>query len=102
MHHLGGAVSRIPDDATAFTHRQTPYFINTIGHTSAAEQFAAVRDWTHALRGSLAPFARAGVQPNFAGDTDDRHVDNTMTRTRLAALRARYDPEGMFAVVRDS
>ena len=100
VHHLGGAVSKIPDEATAFTHRNAPFFINTIGHTSAPERFAAVRDWTHGLRASLAPFARADVQPNFAGDTDDLHIHDSAVHARLAALRARYDPDGLLAVVR--
>ncbi|MEO7051475.1 MAG: FAD-binding oxidoreductase [Rhodanobacter sp.] len=100
VHHLGGAVSSIPDAATAFTHRQTPFFINTIGHTSAPEKFAAVRDWTHGLRASLAPFARAGMQPNFAGDGDNLDIHDAAARARLAALRARYDPDGLLAVVR--
>lgn len=102
VHHLGGAVSSIPDEATAFTHRHAPFFINTIGHTSAPEKFAVVRDWAHELRASLAPFARAGVQPNFAGDTDDLHIHDSAVRAQLAALRARYDPDGLLAVVRDS
>lgn len=102
VHHLGGAVSSIPDEATAFTHRNAPFFINTIGHTSSPENFAAVRDWARGLRASLAPFARAGVQPNFAGDADDLHIHNPAVRARLAALRARYDPDGLLSVVRDS
>ena len=102
VHHLGGAVSQIPDEATAFTHRHAQFFINTIGHTSVPERFAGVRDWTHGLRASLTPFARVGVQPNFAGDTDNLHIDDSAVRARLAALRARYDPDGLLAVVRDS
>lgn len=102
VHHLGGVVTSIPDAATAFTHRNAPFFINTIGHTPAPERFAAVRDWTQGLRASLAPFSRAGVQPNFAGETDDLHIHNSAARSRLAALRARYDPDGLLAVVRDN
>ncbi|MEO8746104.1 MAG: FAD-dependent oxidoreductase [Rhodanobacter sp.] len=100
VHHLGGAVTSIPDEETAFTHRNAPFFINTIGHTPAPERLEEVRDWTRGLRASLAPFARAEVQPNFAGETGNLHIHDSAARARLAALRARYDPDGLLAVVR--
>ena len=30
MHHLGGAMARVPADATAFTDRTSPYIVNCI------------------------------------------------------------------------
>ncbi|HEY3520632.1 MAG TPA: FAD-binding oxidoreductase [Rhodanobacteraceae bacterium] len=102
VHHLGGAVSRIPGDATAFSHRDAPFFINVIGHTAAAENFAAVRDWTRGLHAALAPWARAGIQPNFAGEVTDLNsrAHDAGTQTKLAALRAHYDPDGLLAPAR--
>ncbi len=102
VHHLGGAVARVPNHTTAFTHRDAPFFINVIGHTDVAERFAAIRDWTHALRSALSPFARAGIQPNFAGESSDlqRRTHDSATQARLIALRARYDPDGLLAPVR--
>lgn len=44
---------------------------------------AAVREWARGLHSSLAPWARDGVQANFAGDASDWHV-----RTHDAATRA--------------
>lgn len=102
VHHLGGAVARIANDATAFSHRDAPFFINVIGHTDATEHFAAVRDWVRDLRAALAPHARAGMQPNFAGemaDMDARAYD-IATRGKLATLRALYDPDELLAPVR--
>lgn len=102
VHHLGGAVARIARDATAFSHRDATFFINVIGHTAAAERFAAVRDWTRALGAALAPHARTGMQPNFAGEPADleTRAHDPGSRAKLAALRARYDPEGLLAPVR--
>ncbi|HJU08421.1 MAG TPA: hypothetical protein VJ727_08080, partial [Rhodanobacteraceae bacterium] len=102
VHHLGGAVAKVPNHATAFTHRDAPFFINVIGHTAAAERFVAIRDWTHALRAALAPFARAGVQPNFAGESSDleRRAHDSAAHSRLMALRTHYDPDGWLAPVR--
>ena len=102
VHHLGGAVARISNHATAFTHRDAPFFINVIGHTGSPERFASIRDWTHALRGALSPFAGAGIQPNFAGEATDlqSRVHDSAAQSRLAALRAHYDPDGLLAPVR--
>jgi FAD/FMN-containing dehydrogenase len=102
VHHLGGAVMRPGQDATAFSHRDAPFFINVIGHTGGAERFNGVRDWVHDMRAALAPYARAGMQPNFAGEPADLGslTHDADTRSRLSAQRARYDPDGLFAPVR--
>ncbi|MGH8212452.1 MAG: FAD-binding oxidoreductase [Rhodanobacteraceae bacterium] len=102
VHHLGGAVARIANDATAFSHREAPFFINVIGHTAAPERFAAIRDWTRGLRAALAPYARDDMQPNFVGEPADldAHASGSAVRTKMAALRARYDPDGLLAPVR--
>ena len=102
VHHLGGAAARIANDATAFSHRDAPFFINVIGHTDAAERFVGIRDWARGLRAALAPYARADMQPNFVGEAADldAHAPGSATRTKLAALRARYDPDGLLAPVR--
>ena len=102
VHHLGGAVARIANDATAFSHRGAPFFINVIGHTDAAERFVGIRDWARGLRAALARYARADMQPNFVGEAADldAHAPGSATRTKLAALRARYDPDGLLAPVR--
>lgn len=104
VHHLGGAVARIANDATAFSQRDAPFFINVIGHAGAAGRFAAIRNWVRDMRAALAPHAHAGMQPNFAGepaDLDSRTHD-AGTQSRLSALRVRYDPEGLLAPVRDA
>jgi FAD/FMN-containing dehydrogenase len=102
VHHLGGAVAAVPGSATAFSYRDAPFFINLIGHAGAAERFTAMRDWVRGLRATLAPHARAGMQPNFAGEVSDlgAHAHVADAEARLQALRAHYDPEGLLAPVR--
>jgi FAD/FMN-containing dehydrogenase len=102
VQHLGGAVAAVAGDATAFTHRDAPFFINAIGHAGAAERLAAVRDWTRGVRAALAPHARRGTQPNFTAEVTDlgTHAHDAATQARLALLRSRYDPDELLAPLR--
>lgn len=101
VHHLGGAVARVPASTTAFAHRTAPFFVNAIGRTPAAENFPAVRDWARGSRSAMAPWARVGVNPNFTGEENDlrERAHDRVTRARLAAVRERYDPGGVFAAL---
>jgi hypothetical protein len=102
VHHLGGAVASLPRDASAFVHRDAPFFINAIGHAQGAEKFTEVREWARGLRSALAAWARDGMQANFAGEVDDwqARTHDAVTRVRLEGLRRKYDPAGLFAPVR--
>jgi FAD/FMN-containing dehydrogenase len=104
VHHLGGAVAALPSDASAFVHRDAPFFINAIGHAQGTEKLAGIREWARTLRSSMAPWARDGMQPNFAGEVTDwqAQTHDAVTRARLADLRRKYDPAGLFAPVRNS
>jgi hypothetical protein len=103
VHHLGGAVAAMPADASAFAHRDAPFFVNAIGHAKTAEKFTAVREWARGLRSSLAPWARDGMQANFAGEVRDWHelTHDAVTRERLENLRRKYDPAGLLLPVRN-
>ncbi|HZX70462.1 MAG TPA: FAD-binding oxidoreductase [Rhodanobacter sp.] len=102
VHHLGGVVAAGRTDADAFVHRDAPFFINAIGHTATVEKFAGVREWVRDLRSSLAPWARAGMQANFAGEVGDwqAQTHDAATRERLKDVRRKYDPAGLFLPVR--
>jgi FAD/FMN-containing dehydrogenase len=95
---LGGAVSRVPEDATAYAHRAAELMVVTtvIGPDAAIE---AGRPGWDATWARLAPHA-AGAYANFlasAGEEDVAAVYPERTRKRLAAVKARYDPGNLFA-----
>lgn len=102
IHHLGGAVADVPRDATAFSQRDTPFFINVIGHAGSAARFPAVREWTRDLRSALAPHTCLGMQPNFTSEADDlvTRTHDTATYARLMAIRAGADQYGLLALKR--
>lgn len=102
VHHLGGAVAAVANEATAFSHRDAPFFVNLIGHAGAIEGFPAVREWVRGSRKATASHARIGSQPNFTSDFADLklHSHDFAAGARVQALRDHYDPEGLLAPVR--
>ena len=95
---LGGAVSRIPWDATAYAHRGAELMVMTTSVGPAAVLDAAGpaldRIWAR-----LAPHL-SGACANFlstATPEDVAAVYPTETHARLAAIKRRYDPDNLFA-----
>jgi FAD/FMN-containing dehydrogenase len=95
---LGGAVSRIPVDATAYAHRKGRIMVNvaavvssleaTAGHTAWLDDFAAALG--QGDDGKYVNFVldegKAGVRQAYPGATWDR----------LTAIKRRYDPTNLF------
>lgn len=95
---VGGAVSRVADDATAYAYRQAELmFVTTIvGPPPAID---AARPGLDALWGTLAPHV-SGAYANFlasATQEDVAAIYPTSTRQRLAAVKRQYDPNNLFA-----
>jgi FAD/FMN-containing dehydrogenase len=94
---LGGAMSRVPSDATAFAHRDkqvmlsvfdTEFQLGNSEHLVRAEQL-----WQ-----ALSPYAE-GAYVNFLMDEGEQGVHQAYppaTYARLAALKQRYDPTNLF------
>jgi len=95
LQHLGGAVARVPAADSAFAARDAQFFVNLIGVTPWPDEFAEVRQWVRQLHERLSPEALATRLPNFTGE-DDGDVQLGSSQARVAALRRRYDPAGVF------
>jgi FAD/FMN-containing dehydrogenase len=96
---LGGAMARVPADATAFAHRQSRMMINVAAiydpSTSERSEHAA---WVRGLSAELddgAPGAYAGLLAD-EGEERVRAAYPGATWERLAALKAVYDPDNVF------
>lgn len=91
---LGGAVSRVAVDATAFAHRTSPVqvtIINWLGDPASSEQATA---WNRSLFAALESKA-TGVYVNFLEDEGDGRVRlayPAQTLARLREVKRRYDP----------
>ncbi|WP_254538433.1 FAD-binding oxidoreductase [Halomarina litorea] len=102
LFHLGGAVSRVDDDATAYTGRGSPHNININGVWRPDEEEKYVESetaWTRRFFDALEPH-REGVYVNFL-DADDgtqrvRESYGEDTYRRLTEIKTEYDPENVF------
>jgi hypothetical protein len=97
IHHLGGAVSRIPSDATAFATRDAEFILNVVARTPDANGFGTVVDWARAVTDGLGADARAYV--NYTGEASVDRVRASYpegTYDRLVTVKDRYDPTNLF------
>ena len=97
---LGGAVSRVPADATAYTHRDGQFVMNVHGRWAKPADDARCIEWARALFAAAAPFATGGAYVNFmTQDEPDRvRAAYGSNYDRLIALKNKYDPTNMFRV----
>jgi FAD/FMN-containing dehydrogenase len=95
---LGGAMARVPSDATAFAHRGRRIMVNVAAMYEAAGDRAASEAWVAGLAGALRQGGPAAYA-NFVGDEGEERVRECYpgsTWDRLAAVKARYDPTNLF------
>jgi FAD/FMN-containing dehydrogenase len=95
---VGGAVSRVPDDATAYAHRQAELMaVTTIAGPKPVVE--AGRPALEAIWARLAPHVN-GAYANFlatATEEDVAAIYPAETYQRLAAVKRQYDPGNLFA-----
>jgi hypothetical protein len=100
MFHLGGAVSRVPEAATAFGNRQAPHAITLDAVWRSGEEYAG-RDIALARRFfSALESYREGVYVNFLGADEEpgriRDAYGAGVYDRLVDIKTRYDPDNVF------
>ena len=99
IEHLGGAVSRVGEDATAVAHREALYNFLIVGMWTDAAADAQVIGWVRELWGALQPFSSGGLYVNYEAEHDVGRVQAAYSPAkyaRLAAVKATYDPTNLF------
>jgi FAD/FMN-containing dehydrogenase len=95
---LGGAAGRVAPDAMAYPHRNANFTMNV--HTRWRERADERRsiDWARKLFAETAPYATGGVYVNFMPEDETDRVSSAYgtNYARLAALKAKYDPDNLF------
>jgi FAD/FMN-containing dehydrogenase len=100
LEHLGGAVSRVANDATAFPDRDVPFSFLIVSVWPDATQSAQNIQWTDEFWQAMQPFASGGVYVNYLGEEGPERIKAAYGRNydRLAALKTTYDPSNLFRV----
>jgi hypothetical protein len=95
---LGGAIARVPADATAFAHRQSRIMANVAAFYGGPDDRAVREAWVLGLAAALDQ-GDSGTYVNFLGDEGAARIRDAYpgsTWDRLAAIKARYDPTNLF------
>jgi len=97
--HLGGAVARVPEEATAYSHRSAVHAVNiNAGWQDGDPEPARHVAWAKAFHAALEPH-ELGVYVNFLADEGEERVRKAygeQSYARLVALKRRFDPDNFF------
>jgi FAD/FMN-containing dehydrogenase len=94
----GGAIGRVPPDATAFVHRSSLFNISVIAQWVRDDEREANVRWTDELVTALRPYLGGEVYQNYA----DEELHDWPTAyyganyPRLQQVKQRYDPTDVF------
>jgi hypothetical protein len=98
---LGGAVARVPADATASAAFRDAGFFYIAGANSWDEaDDEACEQWVRAADAALGRFRLPGRYFNFLSYDDEDNLHEALgeqTAARVAEINAKYDPDGVFA-----
>jgi FAD/FMN-containing dehydrogenase len=96
--HGGGAISQRPAGATAFSHRGVSHDMLLAASWNSGEGTDRQRDFARQTWARLQPFTRGFYVNDMAGAVTAAEVAVNYggNAARLAALKARYDPQNLF------
>jgi FAD/FMN-containing dehydrogenase len=95
---LGGAIAQVPNDATAYAHRDSNVLCNVVSFYEGPDDKSARRAWVEEFAGEIEQ-DDTGAYPNFLGDDGAERIRAAYpgaTWDRLTAVKRRYDPENLF------
>jgi FAD/FMN-containing dehydrogenase len=95
---LGGAMARVPADATAYAHRSSPIMVNLAAFYEGEDDKPRRQAWLNEFAAAMDQGDPA-VYVNFLGDEGQDRVRAAYpgaTWDRLASVKARYDPTNLF------
>jgi FAD/FMN-containing dehydrogenase len=95
---MGGAMARVPVEATAFAYRGSRIMANVGAFYEGPEDMVVRRAWVEELAGALRQ-SDGGAYVGFLGDEGEERVRAAYpgsTWERLRQVKARYDPDNLF------
>jgi FAD/FMN-containing dehydrogenase len=95
---LGGAMARVPADATAFAHRSSRIMVNVAALYERPDEAAVYEPWITDFAAALRQ-GDDGAYVGFLGDEGEERIRDAYpgpTWQRLAEIKGRYDPTNLF------
>jgi hypothetical protein len=98
---LGGAIGRVPEDATAYAGRAAAFDLSADATWSNPADDEAVIGWCRRAMAVVEADRSLGAYPNGnsdAGSDETRRLYGDAKLARLAALKRTWDPDNVFRV----
>lgn len=98
---LGGAMSRVPEGATAFSHRLAGHQMGVLGVCGPGDSSEPTAAWTRSMWERARPASAGGAYSANLGDDEGAERMRASYGTaypRLARIKARYDAENFFRI----
>jgi FAD/FMN-containing dehydrogenase len=95
---LGGAMARVPAEATAFAHRSSRIMVNVAALYERPDEAAVHETWATNFAAALSQGA-GGAYVNFLMEEGEERVRAAYpgaTWDRLVEIKGRYDPTNLF------
>jgi FAD/FMN-containing dehydrogenase len=99
IEHLGGAISRVEQNTTAYNYRDAQYNFLIVGLWSNPAEDTIHIPWVRSLWQALQPFSSGRIYVNYESDAGADQLQaayGAATYARLVALKNTYDPTNMF------
>ncbi len=99
IQHFGGAITRVPEEETAYGERGAPFVLNCIAVSHEPGGIDPHVDWAQRFYAAMEPSLTGGAYINFLSAEGDERVKSAYgpeKYARLQALKDRYDPTNLF------
>jgi FAD/FMN-containing dehydrogenase len=98
---LGGAIGRVPEDATAYAGRASAFDLSTDANWTDPALDETMADWCRRALAVVEPDRALGAYANGNSDVgpeESRRMYGDAKLARLAALKREWDPDNVFHV----
>jgi FAD/FMN-containing dehydrogenase len=95
---LGGAVHRVPDDASAMGWRGAKWAVHILGQWADASENEEQIAWVRAVDAAIQPWVQEGTYLNYLMDEGEQRVKESFGAhyKRMEDLKNKYDPTNLF------
>jgi FAD/FMN-containing dehydrogenase len=97
VHQMGGAVGRVPEDATAFAERSMPFVLNAVAGWNDPGEGEADKHWARTVIEAASEMSTGRAYVNYLGDPGAAQAAyGAQKYARLVSLKDEYDPTNLF------